>query len=1674
MPTRLPFNKKLIHTVFEDQVLQRPEQIAVEQGTRRITYAELDRRADVLADGLLACLPQRGAIVGVALEPGIELVTALLAIFKAGHIYLPIDSGFPEARLRRISAKTPPALLVTDAALRERLAAVLAEEPAVPRFLALLEADGQPVVEARAGQLPSPAAAFEPPDGDDGNYLFYTSGSTGEPKAILGQHKSLGHFIQWEAGEFGIDHTFRIAQLTQITFDASLRDIFGALANGGTLCVPETEDRHNMNRLANWLESSGVHLIHTVPSLLRALTRELGESGRDDRLPALRFAIMSGEMLFARDLHAWRKVNRSAELVNFYGATETTMIRMFHRIAEIPANPAEPIPAGVPISKTLAFVVVGDRLAARGEVGEIFIKTPFLTKGYYNDPERTAEIFVQNPLNPQPDLVYRSGDRGRVIAGGLIEVLGREDGLVKINGARVELAEVQRAVLSLPAIGEALVTTRQDLDRNNLLVCYFTSAQTLTSQELREHCRRFLPDLMVPAFFVQLERFPLNANGKIDKAALPNPEDLIYAHRPFTAPRTATETTLAAIWGTVLGHAKVGIKHNFFEIGGHSLTSTMIISRVYQTFGVNLKLHQFFEFPTVEGQAALIDRSQRDDYRTISPAEAAKHYPLSHAQQRLWVLRQIDEDGAAYNMPGAYLLEGPLRPELLAQALEQLLARHEILRTRFIEVDEQPCQEILQSVPFALVQVDLSREAEPEAFAQSLALAEARLSFRLDRPPLLRAQLLALAAERHVLLLTLHHIVCDGWSLRLILDEIAQVYESLAAGTEPALPPLAIQYKDFAVWQRQRLDSGALESERAYWLERLAGPPAVLDLPSDRSRPKLQSFRGETRHYRLPLALSQELERFCKQRSSTLFNGLYALVTALCQRLSGQTDIVIGTPIAGRVLPELEPQVGCYLNLLPLRSEVAPAGGFAALFEHSAKRVLEAFDHQNYPFDRMVDDLNLARDLSRAPLFDVVLVLHNTRSVGTGPSGLNVADFGRREGISRYDLTFHFRQSGHDLELALEYNVDLFESARIDDLFRALCRLGEQALAAPACPLRELELVDEDQRRQILEAFNQPAPASAVLPLELFAAQVAERADQPALTCQGRTISYGALDRRVAALADLLIARHQVGPGQVVALMLNRTEWAVAAMLAVLETGAAYLPLDPGYPVERIGQMVRDSGAKLLLGEREFVDEALRRPALFGGIQAIEPMALHFLVEPPPRLRPRRALDPALPAYLIYTSGSSGQPKGVQVSHGALAAFARDFAPLLNCRPGLTMLALTTVSFDISILELLLAPVLGLRAVIADEEQCLDGAELIALMRRESVRVLQTTPTRLNLLLEERGEALLDELETLVIGGEALPESLHQRLVPLLGRLNVLNAYGPSESTIWSTVRQVDAAHRDIGRPLAGENAYVLSPAARLLPAGCPGELAIGGQGLAIGYLGRARETASRFVPHPFADGQRLYLTGDRAMWRHDGALTYMGRLDFQVKLRGVRIEPEEIERQLTAHPAVDQALVVVRELGGEPTLCAYLIQREAVEPAELQRFLGRNLPRFMVPAHFVVLERFPQTANGKTDRRALPAPNLEHVDRACAPARDPLEHQLLELWGELLGQTRLGIHDTFFDLGGDSVKLIRLFRRLGQLWPERLRISDLFALTTVAQLADHLRAEPLAAHAPTIVEIEI
>ncbi|MCK8504202.1 non-ribosomal peptide synthase/polyketide synthase, partial [Myxococcus fulvus] len=1631
------------HSLFEAQARRTPEAEALRFEGESLTFAQLDSRANQLAHHLRSLGVRPEVPVALCLERSLDLVVSMLAILKAGGAWVPLDPSYPVERLSFILRDCSAPVLLTTESLADEL-------PVSTQQLVLLDSDSRFISRQPTSAPDSGAVA------DNLAYVIYTSGSTGTPKGTLLQHRGFSNTALAAGRRHGFSPASRVLQFASFSFDASVAEIFGALLAGSTLVLAPRERLMPGAPLRDLLRDESISAVTLTPSVLAQLNPE--------DFPSLSTLISAGEACPPELVSRW---GSRVRLLNAYGPTEVTVCASISQ----PLLPGQTPSIGTPWDNVRLFILDASlRPLPVGVPGQLCIDSVGLARGYLHRADLTAERFVPNPFSEVPGArLYLTGDKARWLPDGTLEFLGRLDSQVKLRGFRIELGEVEAALLLHPSVSQAVASIRTEASGDKRLVAYVVGEDVDVSV-LRDSLKLRLPEHMVPSAIAQLDALPLTPNGKVDRDALPSPDASIAAPvREYVAPRTPTEIRLAALWAELLHVERVGLTDDFFELGGHSLLATQSLSRLQATFGIEVPLRELFEAPTVEKLAARVEVLVQAGATTprapeLTPVARTGNLPLSFAQRRLWFLDQLEPGTALYNLPAAIRLEGAVEVSALEQAFAALVRRHEALRTTFpANADGSPHQAIAEEATLNVALVDLSTlpSAQREEAARRLALTEARKPFDLARGPLLRVTLLRLDERLHVLLLTMHHIVSDGWSTGVLVREAAELYSAAREGRTASLPTLRVQYADHAAWQHQWLGAGELERQLTYWKTQLAGANHVLALPTDRPVPPMQTQAGATHPVRLSPEVSSAVAALGQQLGATPFMVVLAAFQAFLYRVTGQDDVLVGSPVAGRNRPETEGLIGVFINTLVLRGQMSGAMSFRALVEQAREAALGALTHQDVPFEHLVEELQPARSLSHSPLFQVMFALQNTPVPSLTLPELSLTPADVDPGIAKYSLSLVLQETPAGLMGGFEYNTDLFDARTLEAMTGQFTRLLEAAVSTPDVSLAALPLLSTEERHQLLVQWNDtrsdlPRDSSV---FTWFQARAAKSPDAVALEWTGGTLTYRELERRALALAEQLRQRN-VGPEVRVGLFARRSPELVIGVLGVLAAGGVWVPLDPSSPSERLGMMLEDTTPAVVLTQRAL------RTALPSTrtVLVLEDLVGADAVASSTFTAPGLASENA--AYVLFTSGSTGRPKGVVVPHRALARHTAWFTKSLGLGPADRMLQKTAPGFDAVVPELLSTLASGATLVLPPSSADLDMDALLSVLANQRVTVLQLVPSQLRLLVESERLERASGLRVLVSGGEALSAELARRVRTQWPETRLANCYGPTETTVdatsWTVSGDIQGATAPIGGPIADTRVYVLDAHGQPVPVGVTGELFIGGEGVARGYIGQAAMTAERFVPDAFSSvpGARLYATGDQVRWRRDGVLEFLGRADDQVKVRGFRIELAEIESALLAHPEVREAVVLVREdRPGDRRIVGYVVAPASLDTAALRTFVAQRLPEYMVPSSLRVLEALPLTSNGKVDRKALPVPEQtgSFTDDAQVAPGTPTEELLAGLFAQVLGVSRVSTTASFFELGGHSLLATQLVSRVRSAFQVDLPLRDLFESPTVQALAQRI-----------------
>lgn len=1665
-PSSRDYGNLPIYRHFELYAQDYPESIAATFGEQQVSYGELNAQANQLAHYLIKQNVQPQDCVGVFVEPGIEILVAILAIHKINAVYVPIDTEYPLGRIETVVQQVAPAVILGKSDRLNKINANLAVK----------------TIDLAAIDLSTFTSSNPdyPCSTDSISHLFFTSGTTGTPKGVVSSHGNLIQYIfaAQEKYRFSAEDSFLSA--TRSTFSISLLMLLLPLVCGGQVNIITLEQLLEPRLLAQAIEKST--FFHLGPSILKILLDFLEENGYEpQRFSQVKHASSGGDMIPAEVLNRLNRLFTQAEVYAIYGSSEISCMGCTYLVPK--GQEIEQTLVGQPFNNVqLRVLDQQQRVVPIGVKGEIYFSGPGITQGYLNLPHRTKTSYVWL----DGERFYRMGDVGRLNPQGNLQMLGRDDNQVQIRGMRIELREIESSLNLHPAITNCVVVVKEDqLGEKPLIAYLIPQADSPSSGELRSFLQASLPQYMIPTQFIWVEQFPLNPNGKVDRRALSDLE-IKSDSQSLTQPRTITEEQLVRICCEVLKLEAVGVEENFFELGGHSLLATQVISRIRETLKVEIAIADLFTSPTIAELAKQIDQaSSKNAIIPILPVPRQEKTPLSLTQQRLWFLYQLEPESSAYNIPLALEIKGVLQINALKRAIAEIVSRHEILRTNFELIDNTPVQIISPTREIPLEVIDLSSLSVSESAAELENLMEIEIHrpFELSQEALLRTTLVQQTPDTQVLLIVIHHIVADGWSLEVFTRELSTIYSTLVKGQSSPLPELAIQYADFAHWQREYLQGEIYETQLNYWQNQLAGLPPLLQLPIDKPRPAIQTFDGGIERFSLNSELTGKLHAISQKSGATLFMTLLAAFASLLSRYSNSQDIAIGSPIANRNRREIEPLIGFFVNTLVLRTNLEGNPSFQELLQQVRQTTLDAYGHSDLQFDQLVEILQPERSSSYNPLFQVMFILQNDLDMAQDTSSLSLNPLPLDQVTAQFDLTLSLSETDQGLTGFWQYNSNLFEAATIERMTGHFKTLLEGMILHPEKPVGKLPLLTPAESQQLLAQWNNTAtdyPQDKSIH-QLFEEQVAKTPDAVAVIFEKHQLTYRELNSRANQLAHYL-KKLGVKPETLVSICLDRSLEMVIGLLGILKAGGAYVPLDPSYPQERLSQILSDSQASILLTNQELGENIPPCSARVLCLASIfETIGEEDQNNPVNDLKFDNFDNLA---YVIYTSGSTGKPKGVQISHRNVVNFLGSISSKLEITSSDILLSVTTISFDISVLEIFAPLTVGAKLVVVSQEVCIDGAQLLKTLDLSQATIMQGTPATWRLLLAA-GWSKRTELKMLC-GGEPMTKELAHQL--LQRGSNLWNLYGPTETTIWSSISKIESAVTSIsiGRPIANTKFYILDSDLNPVPIGVTGELYIGGSGVARGYLNRPELTAEKFIisPAPLYKGsaaggeiERLYKTGDLVRYLQDGNVECLGRIDSQVKIRGFRIELGEIESVLNSHPEIKQAVVIAApDISGNKRLIAYLASDSvSISSTDIRQFLKQKLPNYMIPSALVVLEDLPLTPNGKVDRRSLPAPEQLQNEPAAnfvAP-QDELELQLSKIWEKVLGINSISINDNFFELGGHSLLAVMLFAEIEKMTGKNLPLATLFQAPSIKELAEILRDEGWSSPWTSLVSIK-
>ncbi|WP_187386550.1 non-ribosomal peptide synthetase [Paenibacillus ihumii] len=1623
--------------LFEQQAEQYPDQTAVVFKQEKLTYRELNERANQLAGWLRKKGVQPDSIVGIMLDRSLDLLIAVMGVLKAGGAYLPIDPQYPQERVQYILDDSETSLLITDrnsvstAAFHKEV--VYMDEPEISK---------ESIANPESSSAPHHLA-----------YVIYTSGTTGLPKGVLIEHRNLVNATYAWREEYGLDRKrMNLLQMASFSFDVFAGDVSRTLLNGGTLVLCPAEAKLSPADTYDLLVNHNIHIFESTPALILPLMEYVYEHGK--ALPSLDLLILGSDSCSSVDFEKLLcRFGQDMRIINSYGVTEACIDSSYYEADSPRLNVKGHVPIGRPLPNMKLYIVDADRrLMPVGIDGELCIGGAGVARGYMNKPELTAERFVPNPFVPG-ERMYCTGDYARWLPTGDIQFIGREDTQIKIRGYRIELSEITARLLEHSAIERAVVIAREEGGQPAYLCAYIVPRAKWNAAELRAYLQQFLPEYMLPSQFLALEALPLTPNGKVDTRALPEPEGGTESGTEYAPARNELEEKLVEIWEGVLNKRRIGIRDHFFVLGGHSLKATVLVSRIHKHLGLELPLREVFQRPTIEQMAEYLQTAVNNSFEAIPIAPLKEFYPVSFAQRRMYVVSQLEEHGINYNMPNVLRVEGPLDPIRLQASFRDLMQRHEALRTSFAMVDGELVQRIHEQPELRInfMAEEVSLEAQIDAFIQP---------FDLGQAPLLRVGVIRRSEQEHILLIDMHHIISDGLTTDILLHDWLCLYENQG----DALPKLRIQYKDYAQWQSEWLQSDSYKEQERYWLETLKGDIPVLNLPVDYPRPAVQQFAGNVIEFSMDKELTAKLKELMREEETTLYMTLLAAYNLLLSKYSSQEDIMVGSVVAGRHHSDLESVAGMFVNTLIMRNKVASSHTVQQLLQSVKDNCLKAFENQDYPYEELIEKLGVQRDLSRNPLFDTMFIVQSVEQQAQQPAsvqqGLRVTPYPHEHHVSKFDLTLMAVDAEDEVLFSLEYCTKLFNEDTVRRMAGHFCTIIGEIVRNKDKRVAEIELLTSSEREIVQYEFNRTYaefPKDTTIQA-LFEEQAKRTPDRTALLMGEERLTYSQLNERAAQLGYLLRSKG-IGTECIVGIMMERSFEMMAGVLGILMAGGAYLPIDPAYPAERINYLLKDSGTKLLL----------TCGPLPNGLQ-FDGEILDLETSPPAFVEagtlPRGNASDL--AYVIYTSGSTGQPKGVMIEQAGVVNVLFSLQQEYPLGEQDRYLLKTNYTFDVSVTELFGWIPGGGSLVILPPEDEKDPEKLISAIEKNQVTHINFVPSMLQLFAAgEHSLERISSLKYILIAGEPLPHELVKKLYQRLpAGIRLENIYGPTEGTIYATKHSVgrECAQIPIGRPLDNVRIYILNQEQHLQPIGIPGELCIAGEGVARGYLNRAELTLEKFAENPYEPGQRMYRSGDLARWLPDGSIEYMGRLDHQVKIRGYRIELGEITEQMRRHPAIKDVVVMPHAVSdGDTSLVAYLVSDQVWSITEVRQHLSITLPEYMIPSYVIQIERLPLTASGKVDRNRLPKPDgLIRTHAAYVPPRTLLELQLERIWREVLGIKRAGINDSFFELGGHSLKATAMLSRMQRELQIEVPLRIVFQRKTIQELAAYIEEHDL------------
>ncbi|MEM9719955.1 MAG: amino acid adenylation domain-containing protein, partial [Bacteroidota bacterium] len=1620
--------------------------IAIEFAGETHTYESLFSRSNRITQFLLDQSVGKETIIGIDLSDKVELISSVIGVINAGCVFVLLDNSLPSKRYNYILDDLDLKYLITNShALNNETKGKIEHTWYYETILTLEQS----------------SAPFPYPDfnENDSLYICFTSGSTGEPKGIVGRNGSLLHFLQWQIHAFTIDKNIRASQLVSPYFDAFLRDIFVPLLVGGTICIPPMEDSFfSPSNLIAWLNDSQISHINCVPSLFRVFNVD---RLTNEDFGNLAHIFLSAEKIIPSELENWFDIfGDRIKIVNFYGSTETTLVSSSYTISPEDVNRIR-IPVGKPIDDTELWVANENLKQCSTLIpGELYIVSRFPTKGYLNKPELTKEKFIRlNGNFGEETIAYRTGDMGRKLPDGNIDLLGRADRQIKLRGIRIELEEIESYLMKSDLVENGLVILQKDETGNESLRAFVIpksdqSGSTQLISTLSDYLKEHLPQNMVPSDIILIDAFPLLPNGKLNLKELQHYK--VY-EKELIHPANKIEEQILSAWKSILGNKEISTEDSFYKIGGNSLSIMSLIAKLNKEFDVKISLSELFENSTIRLQASLIEKAKKKHFIPVTKAPEAPHYTLSPAQNRLYFLYEFDSKSLAYNSPQIVKLIGKLNRQKLHLTLSKLIQRHESLRTYFVLINDEPRQKIVEDFDFNIEYFNCSHE-KIEGVINSFIRP-----FDLNMAPLIRCGVIEIEENENILIIDLHHIISDGISGEIMLRDFMDLYN------DEEIPELSLQFKDYAEWLQREDSQKMISLQKEFWLEEFSSFPEPIELPRDYLRPNKKSHEGEILNIELTQEHSKQIKHLADENDVTVYMLLLAVFNIFLSKLCNAKDITIGIPVAGRQHDDLEDIIGMFANTLPIRNSVNRDICFEEFLQSIKTKLLSCLDNQDFPFEELVDELSLERDTSRNPLFDIMFVYQNFEETHFEIPHLKLEPYPNELKIAKFDFSLVAYDQAGRISIYFEYGTKLFKRSSIERYAGYFHKIVDAILDNPSIPLKDIQILSSLEQDQLLYGFNKtiaPYPKDQTI-VSLFETQVAKTPDNIAVRYEGQEMTYTHLDDLSSRLAFYLLDEWEIERGDLVGIMLEREEWLIPSIFGILKAGAAYVPIDPKYPAARKAEIISSAGLKCIITRGAFLEETCIKNSLVINLdEYAEVLKNHPIGEFTTQTGGGDL------AYVMYTSGSTGKPKGVMIEHHAVLNRILWMQKAYPLKESDVLLQKTPIVFDVSVWELFWWSFVGASLSLLEPDGEKDPQSIIQAVSRDKVSTIHFVPSMLSAFFTQLGEefdfGLLKSLRQVFSSGEALKVEHVKRFGETLNHhcgSQLINLYGPTEATVDVSHYLCDFGEQKasvpIGSPIDNIRLYILDESQELSPIGVKGELMIGGVGLARGYLGNKTLTQEKFIEHPLLKGERIYKTGDQAKWLPDGNIAFLGRKDNQVKLRGYRIELGEIEQQLLQHEEIAEGIIVLKQFGEEKSLVAYYVSQKELSSQKLRNYLAERLPGYMVPTFFVYLDEMPLTPNGKVNRKALPEVEFNREMGDGVPKSD-MQKRLAEVWAEVLAveAEKIGIHQSFFELGGHSILAIRLVGQIREHLGVEVGLPVLFNHPTIASLSEVITQE--------------